>query len=429
VPPASRARLLTSAIPAAISGAVVWWALATAHWSWWGISTMVPTNPESTSFGDLKAVLATSLCMRQGADYTTCDPYGRPFTPYVVIPARVLSYTGLDLTDTAWLGAVLASVYVATIAVLGLVLARAWRGRTPSLLGAQVLLGICAVTAPAMLGIERGQIEVVSLALTVAALILLTSAERRWRLLGALAGVGAVASKYFAIGLFAPFVRRGRPRWAALVALALSLLFLALSWSDLQQAMATSRTGEPATSQSQFGAMAMIATILSNAPITGIPSADVVAHWDTVRIASFVVVALAVGLATIAIPRTSLRSLDGIPVAYSLVVGCTGVLLIPYALGSSHDYRQVFLLPALAGTLVWLSASTGKAMLLPGLMSFAITLSMVTGASMILTPSGVPGPDEFIWPKAAITAGDIGLLFALATGAGIWIRGWMRRDA
>lgn len=428
MPSASPARLATCAVPAAVSGAVVWWALATSHWSWWGISTMVPTSPESTSFGDLKSILATALCMNQGTDYTVCDPYGRDFTPYLLVPARILSVGGFDLTDANWIGPVLAGVYVVTVAGLGLVLARTWRAGTVTLVAAQLLLGLMAVTAPAMLGIERGQIEVVSLAFAVTALALLTSSRPGLRAVGAVAGVASVVSKYFAIGLFAPFVRRARPNRAALLGLAVSVVFLLVSWSNLRQAIATSGADTPATSQSQFGALALLATLLSDEPITGIPSPGVVDHWGTLRIASLVLVAVAVLIAAAAVPGSARRALSAEPLAYAMFIGGTGILLLPYVLGASHDYRQVFLLPALVGALAWLSGAAGHARWVPGIVVVAIAVSLLTGASMILTPSDSIGPREVMWPKTALVTGDLAMLVTLAIGGGIWLRGWVRRD-
>ena len=422
-------RLVTGAIPAAIAGVVTWWALATSHWSWWGIATMTPTSPEQTSFGDLKAVLATSLCIQQGSDVTGCDPYGRPFTPYVLLPARVLALAGRDLDDASWLGIALAVLYVAVVLALGLLLARLWQAHVAGLVGAQVILGLTAVTAPAMLMIERGQIEVITLALAVAALTLLASPKRGPRIIGALAGVAAVVSKYLAIGLFAPFLRRGRPHWAAIAAIAASVVFLLMSWADLQLAIGTSRAEDPATSQSQFGATATIATLLSDEPLTGIPSPSVVEQWATVRLAALAMVAVAALLGFAAVRPAVWTALDQMPVAYALFVGSTGVLAIPYVLGSSHDYRQVFLLPALVGALAWLAASRGRARWLPAVVVVAIPVSMLTGASMILTPSDSLGLKEFIWPQAALVVGDLALLLTLAVGAGVWVRGWMGRHA
>jgi hypothetical protein len=236
-----------------------------------------------------------------------------------------------------------------------------------------------------------------------------------------------VVSKYLALGLFAPFLRRGRPHWPALAAVAASTVFLLVSWSDLQLAIDTSRAQEPATSQSQFGAMAMLATAFSDDPITGVPSPGVVDQWGSVRIASLAMVAAAVVAATFAVRPAARDTLDSMPAAYALFVGSTGVLALPYVLGASHDYRQVFLLPALVGALLWLAGSRGRGRSLPAIVTVAIPVSMLTGASMILTPADSLGPTEFRWPQGALLAGDVALLVTLAVGAGVWVRGWMVR--
>jgi hypothetical protein len=429
VHPAPRARLLTAAIPAAVSGVVTWWLLTTSHWSYWGIATMVPANPEVTSFGDLKTILATSLCMQQGTDYTTCDPYGRPFTPYALLPARAAAALGLDLTNVTTIGVGLAVLYVLVIAGLGLVLARGWRAHTMPLLAAQALLGLAAITAPPMLAIERGQVEILTLALAVVALLALSRERLAPGILGAVSAVAAVVSKFFAIGLFAPFVRRGRPNWPALAGLGLGIVFLLLFWGDLQQAISTSRAEEPATSKTQFGAMAMIATMLSDEPLTGSPGPWVVDHWAAIRIAGVLVTVLAVAIAAVAIPRGSVRTLDAHPSARALLIGGTGVLVLPYVTGASHDYRQVFCLPVLVGALLWWAAAEGRSRWAPGLVTASVMLSLVTGAAMIANPDDSIWSLSYTWAKPALVAGDLGLLLTLAVGGGLWIRGWSRHDA
>ncbi len=429
MPPALRPRLLTAAIPAAVSGSVTWWLLATSHWSWWGIATMVPTNPEVTSFGDLKTILATSLCMQQGTDYTTCDPYGRPFTPYALLPARAAAAMGLDLTDVTMIGLGLAVLYVLVIAGLGLVLADGWRGHLVPLVASQALLGLAAITPPPMLAIERGQVEVMTLACAVVALLALSRERLATGVLGTASSVAAVVSKFFAIGLFAPFVRRGRPNWPALAGLGLSVVFLVVFWSDLQQAISASRADEPATSKTQFGAMAMIATMLSDEPLTGSPSPSVVEHWGMVKVVGWIVTVLAVALAAVLVPRGSVRALDGHATARALLIGGTGVLILPFVAGASHDYRQVFCLPVLVGALLWWAAAEGRARWAPGLVVLAVTTTLVTGAAMIANPYDSIWSLSFTWPKPALVAGDVALLFTLAVGGGLWIRGWRRHDA
>lgn len=427
--PSRAARLATAAVPAAVSAVVTGWLLTTAHWSWWGLATMVPTNPETTSFADLKAILATSLCMQQHVDYTTCDPYGRPFTPYVVLPARILAFLGRSLDDATVLGVALAVVLVLTVAALGLVLAASWRGRLPGLIVGQCVLALAAVTAPVMLAVERGQVEIITLTLSVVALLALSRHNVGWRVGGAVAAVLAVVSKFFAIGIFAPFLRRGRVNWLAVGALVVSAAFLVLSWSDLSQAAGTSRTDEPATSRSQFGAMALIATLLSSDPITGVPSAAVVEHWSWVRAGSWAITVAAILVAAFALPKPLIDALDDAVTARVLLIGSAGILVLPYVLGASHDYRQVFLLPLIVGALLWTSATSGSARWIPALVAGAALISLVTGASMILTPSDSMWHATLMWPKWGLVAGDVALLFALAVGGGAWVRGWAVRHA
>ena len=278
-----------------------------------------------------------------------------------------------------------------------------------------------------MLGIERGQIEIVVLSLAVAGLALLAGSSRRGHIVGAALAAVAVAGKYFAVGLFAPFVRRGHVNRWALAALAVSVAFLVLSWADLQQALTTSRVADPATSASQFGAAALVATLLSESPSTGIPSPDIAQAWTAVTLGGWAIALLCAVAAFLVIPRAASVGLDGLPVPRALVLGGSGVLALPFLLGASHDYRLVFLLPVLVGALAWLSSAAGRDQIVPWLLVLGVTASMLTGASMIPTPWGLLGPDEFMWPKAALVLGDVGLLTTLAIGAGLWLHGW-RRD-
>lgn len=412
--------LISAAIPVVVTGGVVWRALATNAWSQWGIEAMQPTTSSSTSFADLANITSTAQCIADGTDYTVCDPYGRPFQPYVVLPARALAALGLGPDDTGLLGTLLAVVFVLTIAALALFIARAWRGGFATLIAAQVLLTLLAISPPSMLAIERGQVEILGLTFTIAALLALSSRGLGMGVAGAAAAFAAVVIKFFAIGLFAPFIRRGRPNWPALVGLTVSVVFLVLSWSDVMQASSAARADQPATSKSQFGAANMVATILTPDPVGYLPSADVSDSWARIRLLGWIIVAVAVLIATMVVPRPSLVTLERLPGARALVIGGAGVLALPYLLGASHDYRMIFLLPVVAGSLVWLSASRGRGSWLPALVVLGAVVSVVTGAAMVTTPSG------FMWGKSAMIAGDIGLLVTLAVCGGVWIRGLVR---
>jgi hypothetical protein len=295
------------------------------------------------------------------------------------------------------------------------VLARLWQGRVLHLIGAQVLLGILAVAPPALLAVERGQIEILTLALSVVGLLALSSDRMALGVSGAVAAGAAVATKFFAIGVFAPFLQRGRRNLPALAALAASAALLALNWQDIQLASDAAGADAPATSKSQFGAFALVATFRSADPVDFIPSPAVVAEWPTVKLTGWAVVLIALTMAAVLVRPQQVRDLAGRHWAHALILGSAGVIAVPYVLGSSHDYRLIFLLPLIVGALAWLSAR-GSAVL-PWLLVAGSTISLVTGAAMTPTPGG------FLWPKAALVAGDVSLLVVLAVCGGVWIRG------
>jgi hypothetical protein len=415
------ARLLTAAIPPVLAGGAAALALSGQRWAWWGVEAMAPTTSSPTSFADLANITATAQCLMDGQPVEGCDPYGRPYQPYVVLPARLLAALGWGTPATGALGTALAVVLVATVAGLAWLVARRWAGSTPALVAAQVLLGLLSVTPPVLLAIERGQVEILTLALAVLALVLLAGPLSRTAggvvrgVVGAVSAVLAVISKFFAVGLFAPFVRRGRPAWAALAGLAVSVVVLVASWSTLQQASAAARTDLPATSKSQFGSATLVATWLTPDPVGYVPGEAVGADWDRVRLIGVIVVLVALAVAVVLVRRV--RTPEGTTTA--LVLGGAGVLAVPYVLGASHDYRLVFLLPVVAGALVWWSGSGPRVP--AAVIVVGATLSLVTSAAM------VPTPDGFLWNRWALLAGDAGLLVALAVAGGLWAWGLVRR--
>ncbi len=133
-------------------------------------------------------------------------------------------------------------------------------------------------------------------------------------------------------------------------------------------------------------------------------------------------------VAAFVLPRSSVSALERHPTARALVIGGAGVLLLPYAAGASHDYRLLFCLPILVGSLLWWSAAPGRAGWAPGIVVLSTVLSLVTGAAMIATPDDIV-PLSFTWPKNALVVGDLALLVTLATGGGLWLRGWGDRDS
>ena len=122
------ARLGLAAVPVAGAAVAVGSALRTNSWTAWGVWPMESKIDSGTSFADLANITSTAQCISRGWDFTTCDPYGRLFQPYVVLPARVLAAFGVDMSATAALGVALAACFVIGIGILGVAVALRWRG-------------------------------------------------------------------------------------------------------------------------------------------------------------------------------------------------------------------------------------------------------------------------------------------------------------
>jgi hypothetical protein len=158
---------------------------------------------------------------------------------------------------------------------------------------------------------------------------------------------------------------------------------------------------------SAFGLTATIATPLSGSPLYYGPPENVAAIWPTLRI-----IGLAAFTALVVSFFFALRRLD-LPLtnspAWTLTIGSGGVLLLPYLIGSSHDYRLIFLIPLIAGAGLWLGSTQDKRARIIGVFIVAAsTLSAITSASMLPTPQG------WRWPTWIVVGGDLGLAAVIA---------------
>ena len=109
-----RSRVLVGLLAPAIVAVVVAWFLSSGRWDLVGIWIVPSVIDWPTGFGDLANVTDTADCLRAGEPLEGCDPYGRPFQPYVVLPARVLAALGLGLAQTGILGVALFTVATVT---------------------------------------------------------------------------------------------------------------------------------------------------------------------------------------------------------------------------------------------------------------------------------------------------------------------------
>lgn len=420
-------RLATAAIAPISFAAASLTLLTSNNWAMWGIEALPAKTPSTVSFGDLANITATADCMNANIPIDTCDPYGRPFQPYVELPAQVLNAANLGTNNTEVLGIGLAVIFFLTIAILTTTVAVKWKKSTITLLASQALIALITISPASMLAVERGQIEQLTLALVVLALLAFsipaTSKRAQLRYAGTIASLIATATKYLSIGMFLPFIHRGiftKANLPIILGGAFSAAFAIISIPNILLATETSGAGTPQTTKSAFAVTTLLATLYSGENISYGPTAEVVENWNTITIASyalFILTALIWSLAITRKPRTQ-GTTDSTEttqprnnIAWVLTLGGGGVLLFPFLLGNSHDYRLIFLIPMTAGAVL---LSNTRA-------TIGTILAVCAGIAAATSAAMVPLPNGFIWNTPALVLGDAALMIALAGIAALWL--------
>ena len=400
--------------------------LHTNNWAAWGVEALPAMTPATVSFGDLANITATADCLANQVAIDTCDPYGRPFQPYVELPAQLLNAANLGTNSTGAVGIALALTFLLTITLVSITLALMWKKSTITLAASQALIAVIAISPASMLAIERGQIEQLTLALVVIALITLSISSRSrfasFRYLGSLASFIATTTKYLSIGMFLPFIHRNmfvKKNLSVFIGLALSAVFVLVSLPSVFQATETSGAHDPKTTKSAFGVTTLLATAFSGENFFYEASNEVINNWQTVTITSYALF-LAATIIWIAILITA-RTRNQVTkndlanerqqLPWILMLGSGGVLLFPYVLGNNHDYRLIFLIPLAAGAAL-LSAQRP---VIGSLLAVCAGITALTSAPMITTSSG------FSWPTPALVVGDTSLLILLSGIAALWL--------
>ena len=419
-------RLATAAIAPISFASVAISLLRTNNWAAWGIEALPPMTPATVSFGDLANITATADCLANQVPIETCDPYGRSFQPYVELPAQLLKAASLGTNSTGVIGIALAIVFLLTITLVSIALALTWKKSTISLIASQALIALIAISPASMLSIERGQIEQLTLALVVLALITLSvSPQSRFAnlsYLGSFSSFIATATKYLSIGMFLPFIHRNmfiKKNLAVFIGLTLSAIFVLVSLPSVLQATETSGAHYAKTTKSAFGITTLLATVFSGENLLYEASNEVIKNWQTITIASYVlfVVATIIWIAILLTAQTKNQSTQNNSanereqLPWILTLGSGGVLLFPYLLGNNHDYRLIFLIPLAAGAAL-LSA---RRPVLGTLFAVCAGITALTSAPMIPTPNGL------IWPREVLILGDAGLLILLSGIAALWL--------
>jgi len=398
--------------PAGIVAAVLYYFITSGNWQEFGIWPEPSIIGWTTGFADLANQTATADCIRNGTDLTTCDPYGRPFQPYAVIPASLLAALGLGVAQTGVLGVALAAIYVFTIWFLGRSIARNWLRHPVGLAAALAALTLAAISPPALLLVERGQIEILVLLFAALGLAAFARPSPLIRGMGAISLTVSVVVKYFNVGVFAAFLAPRRWSWWAGAAMAASFAFLVINFTDVIQARETARADLASTSRVMFGSTTMFVTLAEDDPLAFF--AQETQPMVIYRLAGLAVLAAFAALWWWSIRRIDIASMPNL--AWFWLVGSIGSVGAPYLLGDSNDYRLALLLPALAGAAIWLG-TRGHVLPLTILISL-IVIAMVTNAWMIPNEAG------WLMPEWAMVGGEVAISATVGFGLALLARSW-----
>jgi hypothetical protein len=195
-------------------------------WRLWNIPTLMPP------FMDLRMLSGGAESFRAGFDpihSNPGDPLGRPFN--LPFAWHFVFHTGIEQSDTIWIGALLAGGYLFC----------AWVFSRPLDLPIASLIGILLFSPASMLAVERGNVDLFIFMLCTITLLLL---EKHTWLASAILMVAAFLKLYPIFGL-AIFLREVRSRFQiiSLSALAVFLIYAILTYPSMAAAFAYTEVG------------------------------------------------------------------------------------------------------------------------------------------------------------------------------------------
>ena len=306
------------------------------HWARLGVT------PERVTFGDLRSVTSGWECTRRGIDVlpaNPCDPNKSPANyPRIWMS---LAFLGLGQGSTNTLGVLIALLFfVAALAVLP---ARAGPGSA-------ALYGMALCSPAVMLGVERGNVDILIFALVALAVLVFRRSGRSAIVTHVLLLFAAIL-KLFPI--FAVGVLLRQPRRRALVGLGAVLAAFGLYAFSIRADLRTLERVTPQSDHFSYGIrlftewLVDVAKKIGGSTVGKLP----LRAWDDGLAALIVAAALlARGRGRLRLPRWSSidaeRDLD-------LFVAGAGVYLCSYVLVRNFDYRLAFLLLTLPQLLRW----------------------------------------------------------------------------
>jgi hypothetical protein len=297
-------------------------------------------------FGDLRNVTAAMDCAREHIAVlptNPCDPMQRPANyPRIWVE---LYHLGLGQGDTFTLGVIVGGLFFAA-AILVLPGAAGWP--------ATVLYALLLCSPAAMLGVERGNVDILLFAFVVAAV--LVSRRGLWGLIlaDALIGLAAVLKIFpiFATGFLA--LRRSRRGLISIVAILVGFAAYAVAirheLSQIRQALP--QRNEYSYGLRRFSDWVSAGVEGSKAKSASLPS------WDVLVVVVVVVVAwlsarrIRPGLQPEEDPDpAALRDLDLFWAGACVYIGT-------YAIARNYDYRLVFCLMTVPQLCRWVAAGS-----------------------------------------------------------------------
>lgn len=362
---AQRARLLLVAVLGGYFGLV---AALGGRLEWRRIG--VPSNPRW--FDDLRSVTSAWECTRRGIavlPINPCDPARRPanYPRLWLVPSSL----GLGQGSTFTLGLIVAGVFlVAAIAVIP----------TGEDLGAGVVYAFALCSPAAMLGVERGNVDLTLFALLVLAVLV---ASRRRAAVGVGAALVLLASllKLFPFFGAAFFARRPtRERLLALAAVATGfLIYVAVTWRQLRAVVHAVPEGD----RFSYGIRRVSEWTSAVARDHVSSTFQSYRAWDVV----LAVLAVAIGflgsrplsgrIGPAAGASDEDRGLDLFWAGASVYCGS-------YVVGLNFDYRLVFLLMTVPQLTVWARPAGTRAFV-------CVTLAALLSTLWFDVWSGMPG--------------------------------------
>ncbi|HEY5057989.1 MAG TPA: hypothetical protein VII51_03130 [Gaiellaceae bacterium] len=328
----------------------------------------VGVEPGDKSFADLRSVTSGWDCEHRGIQAfpnNPCDPFHRPANyPRLWLHLGVF---GLGEGDTVPLGVAIDVVFLlAAFAVTG-----------PLTLGEGAVYSAALLAPATLLGVERGNVDLIEFVLLVLGLLLL----RRSAWAAAVPIVLAAVLKLFPAVALAPFVRLRR-RWPPLVASFVVLAaYVAVTFDDIR----TLRHVIPRVVVNSYGA-GVVVEALRVAHVSWVQSAAEVRY---VRLA-VIALGLVLALVLLVVGRTN-RPAGVVDEARldAFWVGAA-VYIATYVFGSNFDYRLVFLLLCVPQLCWWSRRASGPAPApWPGVALAALVLTLWLSSAQPPLPFGL----------------------------------------